>query len=114
MLAIVPYPTLEESAQNWDKLTDKEKQEVTARKNWLARYEAASLKSVGQLPELEGDELSLEWGMIEAKSGQKVTLIRHGAREVSLWSRWKIRSKTGCQSTLGQTIQYAYYHLQPG
>lgn len=82
MLAIVPYPTLEESVQNLDKLTDKKKQEVTARKNWLARYEAASLKSVSQLPELEGDELSLEWDMIEAKPGENITLIWHGDREV--------------------------------
>ena len=82
MLAVVPYPTIAESEQNWDRLTDQEKQEVSARKKWLAEWDAASLKSVNQLPELEGNELSLEWDMIETKSGRKFTIIRYRDREV--------------------------------
>jgi len=42
MLAIVSYPTTQETEQNWEKLTDPEKRELLARKRWLAAWQAAS------------------------------------------------------------------------
>ncbi len=81
MLAIVSYPTSRESEKNWDKLTEEEKREFLDRKTWLEEWEASSLKSVNQLPDLQGAELTLAWDWLEHEQ-KKFTVIRHGHTEV--------------------------------
>jgi hypothetical protein len=81
MLAIVSYPTSAETDANMDKLTDQEKREVSARKRFLAQWEAASLKSADQLPDLQGAELTLAWDWLENEQ-KHFTVIRHGHTEV--------------------------------
>ena len=82
MLAIVWYPTIRESEQNWDKLTDLEKEEVNVRKQAITQWEAACLKSADQLPDLEGTELTLVWDCVEEHPGTRCTVIRHGDKQV--------------------------------
>ena len=81
-LAIVFYPTIEESEQNWEKLTDEEKKQVQCRKAWLAKWDAASLKSIDQLPELTGPKVELIWDCVKDNTGQEFTVIRHGDTEI--------------------------------
>lgn len=61
MLAIVSYPTVEESKANWDKLSASEKEEVNARTRFQSKCEASRLESAAQLPDLEGSSLTLTW-----------------------------------------------------
>ena len=87
MLAIVSFPTIEETEQNWAKATDEEKQFVQARKRWLANWEAASLRSVDQLPDWVGPAAALTWDCAgdpaEGDSGApSFTVIRHGGTEI--------------------------------
>jgi hypothetical protein len=99
MLAIVPYPTIKESEQHWDQLSDKEKQAVSARKRFLADWEAASLKSTDQLPDVEGEAVSIAWDMVgregDAREGRErlYTVLRHGEqelfREMACWEGYE-------------------------
>ena len=84
MLAIVSYPTTKESEKNWDQLTDEEKKEFLSRQTWLAEWEAASLKSADQLPDLEGPAFTLVWDMVGREGGRErlYTVVRHGDKEV--------------------------------
>src|SRR5689334_2611123 len=68
MLAIVRYPTLQESEQNWLRLTDAERQEVDSRKQFLDHWNRVCLKSTDQLPELEGTPLTLVWDQVKDES----------------------------------------------
>jgi hypothetical protein len=82
MLAIVSYPTVREAEQNWEKLTEQEKREVLARKRSLAAWQAASLKSTDQVPDLAGPAVALVWDEVEGDAGQPFTVIRHGETEI--------------------------------
>lgn len=82
MLAIVSYPTTQETEQNWEKLTDPEKRELLARKRWLAAWQAASLKSINQLPDLAGPTVALVWDQVDGDAGGPFTVIRHGDTEI--------------------------------
>lgn len=84
MLAIVPYPTTEESKANWDKLSDEEKAGVARRKHFLAEVEKTSLKSASELPDLSATEIRLSWDLREDEEGMSWTDIRHG--DQILWS----------------------------
>ena len=82
MLAIVSFPTIQESEDNWSQLSESERQHVTARKQFLQRWEAARLKVPDQLPDLDGLDLTIIWDLVEAGTGC-MTVLRHGA--VELW-----------------------------
>ena len=82
MLAIVSYPTIQESEQNWSRLNDGEKREVAARKEFLERWEMARLKAPNQLPELDGPELTLVWDCVD-EATEQVTVLRH--RDLEIW-----------------------------
>jgi len=82
MLAIVSYPTIQESEQNWSKLNDQEKREVAARKQFLEHWETARLKSPEQLPELDGPKLTLVWDCVE-EATRRVTVLRQG--DIEIW-----------------------------
>lgn len=60
-LAIVSFPTTEESRQNWDKLSEKEKEYVEAIENFRKRFKVESLKSPDQLPDVNETEFTLSW-----------------------------------------------------
>ena len=81
ILAIVLYPTHEESKNNWDKLDDLEKLQVTKRESFLKQFEEESLKSPDQLPDLYGNYFIFVWdnNFIEDK-----TSILFG--ETLIWS----------------------------
>ncbi len=90
VLAIVSYPTIEESEQNWNRLTDDERQRLDIRKRQLAHFQSVCLKEVGQLPDLNGSELVLTWDLEHQEDGQHLTNIRHG--ETIIWrepARWE-------------------------
>jgi hypothetical protein len=83
MLAIVSYPTIEESEENWEKLTASEKESVVSRKRFLTEWSASCLKSAGQLPDLTGLKLTLFWDFVEkTDAGRHFTVIRNGDTEI--------------------------------
>lgn len=84
MLATVSYPTIEESEANVDKLTKAEKRELSARKTFLAEWEAASLKSADQLPDVGDQPFTIMWDMVSGMGARarKFTVLRHGEREI--------------------------------
>jgi hypothetical protein len=82
ILAIVSYPTIQELVENWFRLSESERQHVTARKDLLQQWEAARLVSPEQLPELEGSDLTFSWDYVDAGTA-RMTVIRHGTTE--LW-----------------------------
>jgi hypothetical protein len=88
ILAIVSYPTIQESEGNWSRLSESERQQVAARKDFLQQWEAARLVSPDQLPELEGPDLTISWDLVDAGTGG-MTVLRHGATEMwhepALW-----------------------------
>jgi hypothetical protein len=99
-LLIVSYPTLAESRANWSKLSEGERAEVEAIELFNRRFESANLKAPSQLPELEGDELVLDWdfagtspGTAGGNSTNRDTVIRHGQfevwREPALWEGYE-------------------------
>ncbi len=82
MLAVVHYPSLEESRAHWDQLTEAEKQSVTEREKWEAEFEASSLKSAEQLPELPGRRLRMTWDFEAREGGGHQTVIKCGDQVV--------------------------------
>ena len=78
MLAIVSYPTIQESEQNWSQLNDEEKRAVAARKQFLDHWETSRLKAPDQLPELDGRDLTLVWDCVD-----EATVLRQG--DIELW-----------------------------
>jgi hypothetical protein len=81
LLAIVSYPTIQESVDNWPRLSESERQQVTARKDFLQQWERARLVSPEQLPELEGSDLTFSWDYVDAETA-RMTVIRHGTTEM--------------------------------
>jgi hypothetical protein len=61
ILAIVSYPTIAESEQNWEKLSDSERKQVTAIKASQAKFEAQRLKGADELPEIEEPRIQIQW-----------------------------------------------------
>ena len=83
-LAIVSYPTIDESEANLDKLSDKEKASLAERKHFLAEVDKTSLKSPEELPDLTGSKIVLSWDFRKDQDGTSWTDIRLG--EQILWS----------------------------
>ncbi len=91
-LAIVSYPTDEETEANLDRLTEEDRTRFQARKEWLARWEKESLKSAAELPELSGKTLTLIWDLHD-HGDERCTVIRHGTvivwREPAGWGGYE-------------------------
>lgn len=81
ILAVVSFPSTEQSEANWDKLSKSEKDEVKAHKRFHAAWKKSSLKSAAELPDLEGSSLTLTWDFAE-KGSKKFTVITHGEEEI--------------------------------
>ncbi|MBM4035296.1 MAG: hypothetical protein FJ291_26425 [Planctomycetes bacterium] len=82
MLAVVHYPSGEQSRAHWDHLTEAEKQSVARREKWEAELEASSLKSAEQLPDLPGRRLRMTWDFEAREGGGHQTVIKCGDRVV--------------------------------
>ena len=82
-LAIVEYATIEECEieGNLDKLPREERTEFQAWVDRHRRWEAGSLKSPSQLPELPGKKFALTWDFEEV-GGEVYTVIRKKKLEV--------------------------------
>ncbi len=83
-LAVVSFPTLEETEANFEKLSDAEKASLAERKEFLAELERTRLKSPDELPDLAGSEIVLSWDFYEDESGASWTLI--GYADQVVWS----------------------------
>ena len=81
MLAIVSYPTMQEAEANRDKMSGHQKYMLDLRKKFLEEFEAMSLKSPDELPEIEGAEITLTWDAVE-EDGVRLTAIRHGQKVI--------------------------------
>jgi hypothetical protein len=81
MLAIVSYPTIQESERNWSRLTESDRQSLTNRKQFLERFEASCLKSPEQLLKLDASDLIIEWDHVVDEGGGMMVL-RHGPTEI--------------------------------
>lgn len=84
MLAIVSYPTHEETEANFDELSADEKESHARRKQFLGEVERTSLKTPDELPDLTGAEITLLWDFWKDDDGTDWTVIRHNDRVV--WS----------------------------
>lgn len=73
MLAVLPFPTLKQYRENWERLPEHEKAYVEAIEISLDRFNSGKLKSADQLPDLQSSVLDLIWD----EEG-KETLIRFG------------------------------------
>ena len=86
MLAIVSYPTLEESEAHIDSLTESEKASLARRKQFLGRFEGGKLKSPSDLPDGQLPRIVLSWDFDEDK---QATVIKHEDRiiwsEAAVW-----------------------------
>jgi hypothetical protein len=76
----VMLPTLEESRQNWDRLSDTDKMVVKMVEFRQKDFARRGLKSPDQLPDLAGDDLILVWDMERYDGGD--LLIKYGARVI--------------------------------
>ncbi len=72
-VAAVMYPTLAESRDNWQKLSDGEKAHVEAMERSRDAFEAICLKRPEQLPDIPAKEFSLTWDHVDG-----MTMIRLG------------------------------------
>jgi len=77
MLAILPFPTLEDSRQNWASLPEHERRHVEAIEASQNEFARRKLNSAGELPDLPDPVLDLLWD----QAGDEVVL-RLGDREV--------------------------------
>jgi hypothetical protein len=108
ILAIVTYPTLEETDANLDRLTDAERESFLQNKKWWERFERLCLVVPDQLPDLPGDKLILTWDFVEDERGEQWTKILCGRqmvwREPAVWE--------GCERfvEIVQILQQRYGH----
>lgn len=87
MLLIVPYPTFAETrtaAAAGNSEAQAELEHVVKREEFLARFEESKLAGPEELPDLEGEELIIEWDLEEKDDvSDSRTVLRHG--EQVLW-----------------------------
>ena len=103
MLLIVPYPTHEETRAAAAKGDNPEARlelaMVKQREAFHARAEEHELTEASQLPDLEGDELVIEWDLedpnpdLSGPEGDAWTVLRHGDRviwrELAFWEGYE-------------------------
>lgn len=76
---ILLFPTLKDMRNNWDDLEKSEKAQYLIIEKHKNNFEATSLKSTDQLPDLVGDDLVLTWDIEDRQTGGN-TLIKYGDR----------------------------------
>jgi hypothetical protein len=84
MLLIVAFPTIEETraaAAAGNARAQAELPNVDAREEQLNHAQNLELKTAGQLPDLEGDTLCIDWDL-EERDDEHWTVLRHGDREI--------------------------------
>ena len=81
-LIVVMFPTLNDMRDNWGELDKAEKMQYLIVEKHNEDFEDSRLKSLDQLPDLEGDDLVLVWDIDDRQSGGN-TLIKFG--EKILW-----------------------------
>jgi hypothetical protein len=79
-LGIVLFPTVEESRQNWDKVSEADKRAVETIEFRQRDFANRGLKSPDQLPDLEGDDLILVWDVEHFDGGD--LMIKYGERVI--------------------------------
>ena len=84
MLAIVSYPTLEETEANFDRLSEQEKDALTRKKQFIESCQNNCLRTADQLSDLSEAQITLSWDFIGDEPGETQTVIRHGDQVV--WS----------------------------
>jgi hypothetical protein len=77
MLAIVSFPTLEESRNNADKLTDSECELIEIAEHHQTEFAKRALRDPLQLPEISSSSFTLKWDMLH-NGFKSETLIKHG------------------------------------
>ena len=83
MLAIVSWPTMAESEENWEKVSDIDKHNILMRKKFLAKLEEMELKSADELPDLPGTEITISWDCEGDEPGPDYdTVLKHGETEI--------------------------------
>ncbi len=93
-LLLAGYPTEEETeraANRGNRKALRELPSLRRRQDFRERFESERLRSVTQLPDLEGQTLDLVWDH-EARDQDRLTVIRIGDRviwcEPALWEGW--------------------------
>ncbi|MDD2854320.1 MAG: hypothetical protein PHU01_02190, partial [Desulfuromonadaceae bacterium] len=77
-LAIVCFPTNEETEANWDKVSDADKKAHIDGKNHDARWLASRLSSESELPDIDNESILLTW---DEREGSAIILYN----EQELW-----------------------------
>jgi hypothetical protein len=77
MLAVVSYPTTDESRAQGSRLPEAERKEVEAQERFQADFAARKLRDPSQLPDIESPSFILHWDFDEARPDHE-TLITHG------------------------------------
>jgi len=123
MLAVVHYPSPEQSRAHWDQLTEAEKQSVIRREKWEADFKASSLKLADQLPELPGGRLRMIWDFEAREGGGHQTVIKCGDqavwRESAIYEGYErfaeivsiLKSKYGKRLLDVEPTPESYYYL---
>ncbi|MBK5233367.1 MAG: hypothetical protein JJE13_10355 [Thermoleophilia bacterium] len=86
-LAVFDYPTVELTKSMAASGNEKAKGELEGalrRENFLDRAKVQELAGPEQLPDLEGDDLVIEWDFEgnEGKNGDSFTILRHEGKEI--------------------------------
>ena len=84
MLAMVSYPSLDETEATYDSLSESEKEGLGRRKQRLADFENRKLESPADLPDLATSPIVLSWDFEEDQQGNRLTVIKHEGQ--ILWS----------------------------
>lgn len=110
MLLVVAYPTHEETraaAAAGNESAIRTLPQVEAREKFLAEATDSELKEPDELPDIEGDEIFIEWDFEETEDGTKWTVLRHEGEEIfrerAYWEGiyrfevvlWTVREKYG-------------------
>ena len=77
MLAIVNYPTTEESRANWEKLSEEEKKTLEMVERLQAKFKERKLTASSTLPKIEEPSFVLHWDLHSSDS-ESETRIKHG------------------------------------
>jgi hypothetical protein len=76
MLAIVSFPTIEESRTNWDKLTNEERKQVEDIERFRDEFSRRKLRDASLLPDIPEKSFTLDWDFTDDGS-RRETVIKH-------------------------------------
>ena len=81
VISVVLLPTLEESRENWDKLSELDKHAVETMEARQKDSSGRRLSDPEELPDIAGDDLEILWDIEHFEGGD--TMLRHG--NIVLW-----------------------------